>query len=151
MNAYYTLYECMLRMYFLVNMNFNVNFVRNRFEIEVNRIYPMQLMGYSYIFFFYSIFNLPLMSGTVYTKSWNSIFTDGQCGKYFNPRVPSNCRWSLSTLISSDEYCIVFVYNLHTHTNARNYYTTLKFLFIYAITLLIYSREKNRKEILVTW
>lgn len=67
------------------------------------------------------------MSGTVYTKSWNSIFTDGQCGKYFNPREPFNCWWSLSTLISSDEYCIVgfvslfLLFLIYTQTCVRKY------------------------------
>lgn len=50
--------------------------------------------------------HLPLISGTVYTKSWNSIFTAGQWGKYLSPFEPSRVWCSLSTLISSDEYCI---------------------------------------------
>lgn len=53
-------------------------------------------------------FYLPLISGTVYIKSWNSILTDGQFGRYFNAFEPSS-RWSLSTLISSDEYCILSI------------------------------------------
>lgn len=51
--------------------------------------------------------HIPLMSGTVYTKSWNSILTAGQCGKYLSPFVPFPSRCSLSTLISSEEYCIL--------------------------------------------
>lgn len=52
------------------------------------------------------IVNLPLISGTEKHKSWKSIFTAGQCGKYFKLRVSSFFTWSLSTLISSEEYCI---------------------------------------------